>query len=114
MGSKNNAMKHDGIGVLASHHESRQAERLDVTFSAGLREHGTTKFSIKVTDLSVTGFRCETSFTLTTGTRVWLTIPGLSGLEAQVAWRDGFRYGCAFIQPLHQAVLSHIFAQLKK
>jgi hypothetical protein len=91
--------------------DGRRAERLGVTFKAGLREHGLTKFEIKVIDLSVTGFRCETSFTLNQGTRVWLSIPGLAGLEAKVAWRDGFRYGCAFIGQLHPAVLDHIFRQ---
>jgi hypothetical protein len=91
--------------------EGRRADRLDVTIMAGLREHGATKFEVKVLDLSTSGFRCETSFTLSVGTRVWLTIPGLNGLEARVAWRDGYRYGCAFIQQLHPAVFDHIFRQ---
>jgi hypothetical protein len=106
-------MKRSNLKVLPSHSETRRAERLDVTFTASLREHGATKFTVKVIDLSITGFRCETSFSLRPETRVWLTIPGLSGLEAQVAWKDGFRYGCAFIQPLHNAVLMHIFQSLK-
>jgi hypothetical protein len=94
--------------------DGRRAERLGVTIKAGLREHGATKFEVKVIDLSMSGFRCETSFTLRPGNRVWLTIPGLSGLEATVAWRDGFRYGCAFVQRLHPAVLLHIDRQYGK
>ena len=31
-------------------------------------------------------------------------------LEARVAWRDGHRYGCAFVHPLHPAVFDHIVA----
>jgi hypothetical protein len=73
-----------------------------------LREKGLTKIQVKVTDLSVTGFRCETSFTIPPGTLVWLTIPGLAGIEATVAWRDRFLYGCSFLQPLHVAVFDHI------
>jgi hypothetical protein len=88
--------------------DARRALRLDVAFNAGLREPGSTRFQISVVDLSVTGFRCETSFTLREGATVWLTIPGLSGIEAVVAWKDHFHYGCSFKAPLHIAVFDHI------
>jgi hypothetical protein len=93
---------------MASHSEARRADRIDVAFPAQLREAGTTKFEVKVIDLSVTGFRCETSFTMPIGKTVWLTIPGLSGIEATVEWRDKFRYGCSFKSSLHIAVFDHI------
>ncbi|TPG16665.1 pilus assembly protein PilZ [Sphingomonas koreensis] len=88
--------------------DHRRALRKAVKLSAQLRDRGTTKFSIDVVDLSTSGFRAETSFTLYEGNRVWLTLPGLAGLEATVAWRDGYTYGCAFGQPLHPAVFDHI------
>ncbi len=92
----------------SSNDEARRAERLDVIIKASLREHSTTKFEVKVIDLSTTGFRCETSFTLHPDTRVWLTIPGLGALEAIVAWRERYLYGFMFAQPLHPAVWTHI------
>ncbi len=91
----------------------RHAARLPITMEADLREQGTTKFRIKIKDLSVTGFRCETSFTMHPGARVWLTIPGLGGLETTVAWRDGFKYGFAFDHALHQAVFDHVVRQFQ-
>ena len=90
--------------------DSRRALRKAVRLTAQLRDRGTTRFAIDVIDLSTTGFRAETSFTLYEGSTVWLTLPGLAGLEARVAWREGVRYGCAFAQPLHQAVFDHIVA----
>lgn len=92
----------EGIG------ENRRALRKPVRLHAQLRDRGTAKFDIDVTDLSTTGFRAETSFTLWEGHTVWLTLPGLAALEARVAWCDGFRYGCAFARPLHPAVFDHI------
>jgi PilZ domain len=92
----------------SSNEEARRAERLDVTIKASLREHGTTKFEVKVIDLSTTGFRCETSFTLHPDTRVWLTIPGMGALEAIVAWRNRYLYGFTFEKSLHPAVWQHI------
>jgi PilZ domain len=99
------------FNVKASHSDTRRAERLDLEFPAMLREAGMTKFQVKVKDLSVTGFRCETSFTMNPGTPIWLTIPGLSGLEATVAWKDGFKYGFAFRAPLHVAIFEHVMRQ---
>jgi hypothetical protein len=88
--------------------ENRRALRKPVSFRARLRERGANKFTIDVVDLSTTGFRCETSFTLYEGHPVWLTLPGLAGLEATVAWKNGYCYGFAFDRPLHPAVFDHI------
>ncbi|WP_174279116.1 pilus assembly protein PilZ [Sphingomonas bacterium] len=92
--------------VLGDDH--RRALRRAVKMRAHLRDRGQTRFEIDVVDLSRAGFRAETSFTLWPGTTVWLTLPGLAALEAMVAWRDKFRYGCAFGKPLHPAVFDHI------
>ncbi len=88
----------------------RRTERLDLLFMAQLRESGAGagKFAVTIKDISVTGFRCETSFGLRLGTRVWVTIPGLNGLESIVVWKKDFTYGCKFASPLHIAVLDHI------
>jgi hypothetical protein len=89
--------------------------RLDVRLAAGLREPGTSqKFEVTIIDLSVTGFRCETSFNLKIGQLVFVTIPTLGGLEATVMRRDGFIYGCQFDRPLHNAVFDHIVAKHRK
>lgn len=90
--------------------EARHALRKAVKMRAHLRDRGNTRFEIDVVDLSTTGFRAQTAFTLWPGTTVWLTLPGLAALEAVVAWRDKYRYGCAFAQPLHPAVFDHIVA----
>jgi len=83
--------------------------RFDVRFAAGLREPGTSqRFSVDIIDLSVSGFRCETSFTLNPGQCVYITIPSLGALEAKVIRRNRFDYGCAFEHPLHPAVFDHI------
>ncbi|MCM8731200.1 pilus assembly protein PilZ [Hephaestia sp. GCM10023244] len=88
--------------------DNRHALRKPVRLKAQLRDRGTTRFEIDILDLSTTGFRAETSFTLWPDHIVWLTLPGLSSLEATVAWRDGLHYGCAFTNPLHPAVFDHL------
>ncbi len=86
----------------------RDSQRLEVLLHASLRETGCSKFGIEIIDMSVSGCRLETSFRLDPKTRVWITIPGLAALEAEVAWRERYVYGCRFLYPLHIAVLDHV------
>jgi len=89
--------------------ENRGALRKPVALDAQLRDRGSSKFAVRVVDISTTGFRAECEFRLHEGTLVWLTLPGMAGLEARVAWRDGnFLYGFVFAQPLHEAVFERI------
>jgi hypothetical protein len=92
--------------------EARRARRIELAFRASIREPGTTRFEISIKDISVTGFRFASSFSLRPGAKVWLTIPGLAPLEASVVWARNFTYGCAFFQPLHAAVLDHVTKQI--
>lgn len=95
--------------------DNRHALRLDVRLQAGLREPGSAqRFEVDVIDLSVTGFRCETSFTLAIGQPVYLTIPSFGPLEAVVVRRNRFTYGCQFERPLHAAVFDHIAARYRR
>ena len=43
--------------------------------------------------------------------RIFITLPGFGPLEAEVVWRIGESYGCAFVAPLHPAVFDHILAK---
>jgi PilZ domain len=95
--------------------EHRRTIRLDVKLSACLREPGSSqKFEVDVIDLSMTGFRFETSFTIKPGSKVFVTIPGMSTLEATVAWARGYVYGAQFNQPLYAGVFDLIAARHKK
>lgn len=87
---------------------TRRDERFELLMYATLRELGATRFRITLRDLSTHGFRCETSALLALGSYVFLTIPGLSPLDAKIKWREGAQYGGRFIHPLHPAVLDHI------
>ena len=97
----------------ATLYEGRKAERIDLTIGAAVREPGSGNFSILIKDLSVSGFRCDTSHPLNPGARVWVTMAGLAPLEAEVRWRDGFYYGFSFVRPLYPAVLDHIAKRMR-
>ncbi len=90
---------------------ARNADRVPVTFCAGLRQRGASAVSVQILDLSTHGFRIDTHLSLEVGTQIWLRLPGLEATPALVAWVDGHCAGCAFDRPLHPAVLSMIIAR---
>lgn len=91
--------------------ENRYSARLNVKVDARLREVASkSRFEVQIDDLSLTGFRCTTGFSLTPDNIVTLAFPGLTPLEAQVIWASGKRYGCQFEHPLHVAVFDHLVA----
>lgn len=95
-------------------HDGRRAERLGVQMVAALRSSGSAKFKVDVVDMSIVGFRFDSPSHLNVGDRIWLTVPGLAGLESVVVWRDRHHYGCAFATPLYTAVFDHILKQFRK
>lgn len=88
--------------------DGRRVFRTPVRMQATLRKPGLTKFDVEVKDISPFGLRAGTSFTLKPGAVVWLALPGLAGIEAEVAWARDYEYGFRFKHPLHTAVCDHI------
>ena len=86
----------------------RAAERRPVGIRAQLREMGGGKLTVDVQDLSTTGFRIDSIYSVGVGATIFLTIPTFAALEAQVVWTHKSGYGCQFVQPLHPAVFDMI------
>mgnify|MGYP003632747739 CR=1 FL=1 len=87
---------------------ARRAERRPVEIDAGLRQRGASGVAVEVRDLSTHGFRASTHLDLQPGADVWLKLPSLEAMHSRVAWTDGHLVGCAFVQPLHPAVLDMV------
>ena len=54
----------------------------------------------KVIDLSIHGARLSTYSALRKGMAIWLTLPGIGPVGADVMWADDFAAGCRFRAPL--------------
>jgi hypothetical protein len=87
---------------------SRRFERKGLHLAATVRKNATLRYPVDLIDLSVTGFRFKACAALMKGTRVWLTMPGMAGLEAVISWDRGGEFGCEFDRPLHPSVFEHI------
>jgi hypothetical protein len=91
--------------------EDRSAPRVRLKIPAMMRPSGSPGFSVIVRDLSLSGVACEAMTGMGPGTRIWLTLPGLSALEAKIVWNDGTIVGCEFSTLLNPAVLQNILAR---
>ena len=91
--------------------EDRCAPRIALSIPATMRASGEKAFPIKVTDLSIAGFAVDVITGLHPGTICWLTLPGLSALQAEIVWNSGNAIGCAFADLLNPAVLGSLIAR---
>lgn len=94
--------------------DGRKAERRIVNIAAALREDGAKKIQVLVLDISVGGFKAESSDTVEEGSEVWLKLEGFEAKRSRVVWvkpkESGCDIGCEFESPLHQAELDQMIA----
>ncbi len=79
-------------------------KRSAFAFKAAVRERGRSAQSVRIVDFSAQGCRLDGAMLLATGQQIWIRLPGLEALSAQVMWCDYDVAGIAFDKPLHPAV----------
>jgi hypothetical protein len=78
----------------------RRSPRAPVSLDARLGKGGLDRALCKVVDLSVGGARLQTYSAMRQGSTIWLTLPGLPPIAADVVWADDYVAGCRFREPL--------------
>jgi hypothetical protein len=90
--------------------DGRKAERRIVNLAAALREEGAKSAKVVLVDISVGGFRAETSEPIEEGHEVWLKLPGHEARRSRVVWAKDNVVGCEFEYELHPRELELIVA----
>ena len=91
--------------------EDRSAPRTKLTIPAALRQSGGRPFQTVVHDLSLSGFLATAVARMQPGAIVWLTLPGLEALQAEVVWWNDSLAGCAFAHLLSPIVHDNLIAR---
>lgn len=78
----------------------RRSPRAPVSLDAQLGNGGLGRALCKVVDLSPLGARLQTYSAVRRGSTIWLTLPGLGHIAADVMWADDYVAGCQFQTPL--------------
>lgn len=91
----------------------RKYQRLAACGLVGLRRSGRQNYETRLSDLSPKGLRIEFLERPRKGEQVWVKLPGLDSLEAQVRWVEGQHSGIEFVRPVHPAVFDLLLARLE-
>ena len=81
----------------------RRSARAPVSLDASLGQGGLARTLCKVVDVSIHGARIQSYSSLTKGGTIWLTLPGIGAVAADVMWADEYVAGCQFQRPLDPA-----------
>ncbi len=81
----------------------RRSKRAPVSFDASIGQGGIGRTLCKVVDISLHGARIQSYSALRRGSTIWLTLPEIGPVAADVKWADEYTAGCQFQRPLSQA-----------
>lgn len=88
----------------------RRSHRAPVSLDARIGQGGLGRTLCKVVDVSLHGARLSTYSALKRGQAIWLTLPSIGHVVADVVWADDFTAGCQFKKPLCQEQLDLLLA----
>ncbi|OYY90616.1 MAG: pilus assembly protein PilZ [Sphingomonas sp. 28-66-16] len=83
----------------------RRSPRAPVSLDAKIGRGGLDRTLCRVVDLSIHGARLQTYSGLRAGTMIWLTLPQIGQVAANIIWADDFAAGCQFQTPLDEDAL---------
>lgn len=89
---------------------TRAARRASMRATIQARR-GENRYLLEIEDISTTGARMKSSRSLPDGAVIWLRLPSLEPIQAEVIWSHGFKFGCRFLQPLHVSVFENLLRQ---
>ena len=78
----------------------RRSDRVAVDERTRLRPNNWSSLEVRIVDMSDSGFRAECDAMVTVGGPVWIDLPGLGEVEAQVSWRKRGEIGAKFVIPI--------------
>jgi hypothetical protein len=90
----------------ASVDDRRRSVRAPVSLDARIGK--ATRAVCKVVDISIHGAKLQTYTALKRGETIWLTLPEVGSIVAEVMWADDFTGGCQFHEPLSEATLAKL------
>lgn len=93
--------------------QERKAERLHIIAEVSLRRAGRINYSVRTSDLTRFGCKCEFVERPDIGERVWLKFGGLESLEAEVCWIAESSLGLKFKTPIHPAVFDLLLERVQ-
>lgn len=97
----------------AHQHQERAAERLEIAAEVSVRRSGRISYSVRTSDLTRLGCKCEFVERPGIRERVWVKFVGLESLPSEVCWIAESSVGLKFNTPIHPAVFELLLDRLQ-
>lgn len=90
--------------------DERSEDRFPIKLSGSCRDRRGRRSSAEISELSMHGCKVRTSPILfEKDATLWVRLGPRGGLEAAIKWHRGDLAGLRWINPLHPAILEHIY-----
>ena len=86
----------------------RRAERVLLRADIDFRRAGDHRYRVNIFDLSPEGCRIESPIIVSQGDIIWISLPGLESIEAEVCWVKEWIVGVEFTRPLYPSVFEMV------
>jgi hypothetical protein len=103
----------DGGSHLADNNEPRRTERVQLRADIDFRRSGDHRYRVNILDLSPQGCRIELPVTVAPGDRIWISLPGIESIQAEVCWVKEWIIGVEFSRPLYPSVFEMVRDRMK-
>ena len=87
-------------------------ERTELSLYVQVKQADTDYLNARISNISVSGFKLNCFAKLLQHKSLFIQIPGLQLLGAQIRWYEDGVYGCQFNSSLHPSVFDHLQRKL--
>lgn len=93
--------------------DTRKERRIAIEAEIFINQFDTQLFRATLSNLSVSGFKITSWARLDKEQSVFIRLPGIRELKADIMWQDYRDFGCKFDSVLHPVVLDHLITSLR-
>lgn len=98
---------------MADSSEPRRTERVQLRADIDFRRSGDHRYRVDILDFSPEGCRMEVPVIVSPGDTIWISLPGIESIQAEVCWVKEWTVGVEFSRPLYPSVFEMVRDRMK-
>lgn len=91
----------------------RRAERVPLRADVDFRRAGDHRYRVNILDFSPEGCRMELPVVVAPGDTIWISLPGLESVQAEICWVKEWTVGVEFTRPLYPSVFELVHDRMR-
>ena len=102
-----------GLTLADEGKKPRKAERVSLRADIDFRRAGDQRYRVNILDFSPEGCRMELPVNVSPGDTIWISLPGLESIQAEVCWVKDWTVGVEFARPLYPSVYEMVRERMR-